>query len=226
MDPHDLNAAGIDPAAAAMIGGYLAALESGLPTGRRHRARILAEVADGLISTTLANTDAGSMPEDAAREAVIEFGDPRLLATEFARQLGPVCAHRIGVGLVATGPLVGLTWLAASAAQLASLLSAVPPLALILGLTIPAAIVASTGAGWAARRLSVPGQAVTAAAIVASIGCMAGDLSLLLATIAGHGPTAAGPAPMTAVAVTASTLRLSAAAWAGRRVARLRAAAH
>jgi hypothetical protein len=102
----------------------------------------------------------------------------------------------------------------------------VPPLALILGLTIPAAIVASTGAGWAARRLSVPGQAVTAAAIVASIGCMAGDLSLLLATIAGHGPAAAGPAPMTAVAVTASTLRLSAAAWAGRRVARLRAAAH
>jgi hypothetical protein len=226
MDPRDLNTAGIDPAAAVVIGGYLTTLESGLPIGRRQRARILAEVADGLISTMLANADAGSTPEDAAREAVTEFGDPRLLATEFARQLGPVCAHWIGVGLVATGPLVGLTWLAASAAQLTSLLSALPPLALILSLTIPAAIVAITGAGWAARRLSVPGRAVTAAAIVASIGCMAGDLSLLLATIAGHGPAAAGPAHMTAVAVAASTLRLSAAAWASRRVARLRAAAH
>jgi hypothetical protein len=229
VDSRDLTALGLDPAAVDVIGRYLAAVECRLSAGRRYRARILAELADGLACATLEQTDAGTAPAMAARDAVVEFGDPRALAGAFTRQRGVVTAHRLGVGLVATGPLVGLAWLAASAnggagwpARVADLLSALPQLPWILAVTAPAAIVAGAGAGRAARVLKVPARVATGAAVVAAAGCVAGDLSLLLTALLGHRPSAAGAVGVFAVA--ASGARLSAAGWVGRRVAWLRAA--
>jgi hypothetical protein len=229
VDFRGLNALGLDPAAADVIGGYLAELECRLPGGRRYRARILAEIADGLACAVLDRTDAGAAPAATAREVVAEFGAPGRLAAAFARQLGPVTAHRVGLGLVATGPLVGLAWLAAYAngavglpARVAGLLGAMPQLVVILAVTVPAAITATAGVGWAARHLALPAGVVTGAALMAVIGCVTGDLSLLLSVILGRGQ---GGGPLV-VAAAASVTRLIGAGWAGRRVARLRVAAH
>jgi hypothetical protein len=231
VDPRHLNSLDMNPAAGEMISGYLAVLESELHTGRRYRARILAEIADGLACAVGERTDVGVAPAAAARSALAEFGDPRELAGAFARQHGTVTAHRLGMALVTTGPLVGATWLAAYGTggagllwQAAGLLSALPQLAVALAVTVPAAIIAATGAGWAARRVKVPARAVTGAAVVAAIGCVAGDLSLLLTALLDHRLTGAGSVGLIVVAAVASVLRLSAAGWAGRRVAWLRAA--
>lgn len=229
MDFRELRSLGLDPAAADVIGGYLAELKCRLPGGRRYRARVLAEVADGLTCAVLDRTGAGAAPAATAREVVAEFGDPRRLAAAFARQLGPVTAHRVGLGLVATGPLVGLTWVVAYAngavglpARVAGLLGAMPQLVVILAVTVPAAITATAGAGWAARHLALPARVVTGAALMAVVGCVTGDLSLLLSLILG--PAHGGG--LLVVAAAASVTRLIGAGWAGRRVTRLRVAGH
>jgi hypothetical protein len=231
MEPRNLAEVGLAPAAVDIVGGYLVELASHLPAGRRARKEILAEVADGLTCAVENHLRAGRSGEAAARAAVAEFGDPRTVAAAFIRQLGPVVAHRLGAGLVLTGPLVGLTWVAAYAtagldwwSQIVNVLSAMPQYPLILAVTVPAAMVAITGSGWAARHLVVPPRVVTGAAIVAAIGCVAGDLSLLSAAILSRNLIAAGPASPIVLAIAASLVRLSAAVWAGRRIARLRAA--
>jgi hypothetical protein len=146
------------------------------------------------------------------------------------RQLGPAAAHRLGVGLVLTGPVVGLTWVAAYAgnaadwqSQIVNVLSAMPQYPLILAITVPAALIAATGAGWPGRYLTVPSRVVTGAALVAAFGCVAGDVSLLSAALLSHHLNAAGPVAVIAAAIAVSVVRLSAAGWAGRRIARLRA---
>lgn len=232
MDARDLSALGLDPAAARVVGDYLAALEAHLPAGRRTREEILTELADDLVCAVAGGTGRGRPSEEAAREAVTQFGDPTTVAAAFTRQLAPVAAHRVGLGLVATGPLVGLIWVAAFAsgehglpAQIGSLLSAMPIYPVILAVTVPAAMLAVTGAGWAARHLPVPAHVATGAAIVAAVGCVAVDVSLVGRAIV-EAAAGAGPQSMlTFAAFAASLVRLSAAGFAGRRIARLRAAA-
>ena len=60
--------------------------------------------------------------------------------------------------------------------------------------------------------------------MVAAIGCVAGDASLLSVVAVGHVLTVAGPAGLIAVPVVVSVVRLSVVGWAGQRIARLRAA--
>jgi hypothetical protein len=229
MEPRDLAGLGSAPAADRIIGGWLAELDARLPAGRRARREILLEIADGLTCAIEENTERGQSAETAARAAVAELGDPRTVAAAFARQLGATAAQRLGAGLVLTGPLVGLAWVVAYAtaglnwsSQIATVLSAMPQYPPILAVTIPAAMIASTGAGWPARHLAVPPRVVTAAALVAAIGCVAGDLSLLSAAILSRHLIPA-PGSLAVVAVAASLIRLTAAGWAGRRIARLRA---
>jgi hypothetical protein len=227
VDAHDLSALGLDPPSTEVVGGYLAVLASHLPTGRRARAVILAEIADGLACAVEDRVARGEPAQAAATAAVAELGDPRTLAVAFARQLGLDAAHRLGAGLVVTGPLVGLAWVAARAsggsdwpARVAGVLSANPLFVAILTVTVPAAVIAITGSGRFARRRRVPPRRATGAALVAAIGCVAGDLSLLAAA-ASHPPDS--PAFLTLAAM-ASLVRLSAASWASHRIVRLRAA--
>lgn len=188
---------------------YLDALDRALPAGRRARAAIRAELSDGLACAIAARVACGDDPQTAALAAVAEFGDPLVVSRAFARELAAESAHRIGLGLMVGGPLVGLLWVATSpgtgwAARIGATLSAVPVYSMFLLLVIPAAIVA-------ARRANL------LAAQVAAIGCAAGDAVLLsTALLGGHAER---------WAVLASTARLTAALLAGRRVARLRAAA-
>ncbi len=230
MDTHDLNSLGLEPSAARVVDEYLAVFASYLPVGRRVRAGILAEIADGLVSATEVRTARGDPAQAAATEAVVEVGDPRKLAIAFAGQLGPAAAHRLGVGLVLTGPLVGLMWVTARTvggsdwlSRIVDALSAIPLYLPILVVTVPAAVLAFTGSGRCAQRRALPPRLVTGAALAAAIGCVAGDLSLLTAA-ASHPTSLHGPV-VSALAVLVSVVRLSAAAGAGNRIRRLRAAA-
>ena len=232
MEPRDVTGVGLTPVADRIVGAWLADLDSQLPAGRRTRSEILLEIGDGLSCAVEEHTRGGQSAEAAARAAVAELGDPRTVAAAFARQLGATAAHRLGAGLVLTGLLVGLTWVAAYAtagldwsSQIVNVLSAMPQYPLILAVTVPAAMIAIIGSGWAARHLVIPARVATAAALVAAIGCVAGDLSLLSAAVLGRN-LIAGPGMLAAVAIAASVARLSAAGWAGRRIARLRAAEH
>jgi hypothetical protein len=223
------DVADADVAAARIVGAFLTELDSCLLAGRRARREIMLELADGLSCAGEQHGQRGLSAEQAARAAVAEFGDPRTVAAAFNRQLGVRAAHRLGAGLVLSGPLVGLTWVAAYAragldwpSRIVHVFSAMPLYPLILVVTVPAAMVAFAGSGPAARHLSVPPRVATGAAIVAVMGCVAGDLSLISAAVLGRELVAVGPASLLAVAMAASVGRLSAVAWVGRRIARLR----
>jgi hypothetical protein len=88
-------------ARAGLIECYLSEVASRLP------AAIVAELADGLHETYLANRRAGLSREDAARRALAEFGDP---ATVIAAFLAINPARRAARALLLTGPVVGAAW--------------------------------------------------------------------------------------------------------------------
>jgi len=79
-----------------VIGAYLAVLAAELP------APIAEELADGLADTYQSYLRQGLAPDQAAKSAVAEFGDPHVIAAAFAR-VNP--ARRGARRLLLTGPL-------------------------------------------------------------------------------------------------------------------------
>jgi hypothetical protein len=154
------------------------------------------------------------------------------VAAAVAPDLAAVQARRVVLGLLATGPLVGLAWIAAVAAnalppwrQLTGLWLALPLVGLALGVAGPALglAVAATGrpGGRLGRRATLP----PTAAAVAALAAVVADLALL--TIIG-GQTLTGPglsvwAPVL-LAVGASLARVTLACRALRRCLAARAA--
>ncbi|WP_238005567.1 permease prefix domain 1-containing protein [Dactylosporangium sp. AC04546] len=214
----------MSPSAPDRIEAYLDAVTRALPAGRRARAAIRAELADGLACAVDVRLARGAAPPDAVDGALAEFGPPAVVARAFARELLVESAHRTGLGLLCGGPLVGMLWvLAMSGAGLAwpdrihSTLAAVPAYLVVLALVVPAAVLAAAAGGRFEYRLRLPGAL---AAQVAVAGCVAGDVLLLAAVLS----VAAGGWAVWAAGA-ASGVRLIAAALAGRRVTRLRAAA-
>jgi hypothetical protein len=182
-------------------------------------------LADGLTCAVDVRLDRGATRPDAVAAAIAEFGPPAVVAAAFARELLIESARRAGLALLGGGPVVGVLWvLAAPGTGLAwpqrilATLAAVPGYPLVLALVVPAAVVTVAAAGRLGPRLRLP---AVAAVQVAIIGCIAGDV-LLLSTVLHAAPT--GWAATAAAA--ASGVRLTAAALAWRRVARLRAAAN
>ena len=84
-----------------LITSHLDALASQLP------GPVVEELADGLGETYRRHLGLGLCPEAAAQAAVAEFGEPELIATEFARAHP---ARRAARRLLAIGPLVGSCW--------------------------------------------------------------------------------------------------------------------
>jgi len=145
--------------------------------------------------------------------------------------LAPGTAHRTSLTLLITGPLVGLAWVAAAgtgpgwADRIGSVLAAMPYFPLILAVTVPAAVLAAACGRVALRRHSGSRMAI-GAALVATLGCAAGDVTLVAATT---GRVLAGAQSVTvwaAVAIAASAVRLAAAIIASARLGRWRAAGH
>jgi hypothetical protein len=84
-----------------LIDGYLAELSADLP------ARIVEELADGLDETCRRYLGRGLAQEAAARAAVAEFGEPRVIMAAFTdASRGRRTARR----LLAVGPGVGTYW--------------------------------------------------------------------------------------------------------------------
>lgn len=221
----------VDPAARPVIAEYLDDLASRLRCGRSAGSAIIAEVGDGLIDAVAAKSDAGMEPTDAAHAAVVEFGSPRVLAHGFAAEIAGAAANRVGLVLLATGPLVGSVWVAAFAArsgigwwqQLPALWSTMPVFVLILAVAIPAGLLsAAAGTRRLHGRVRLDGRRAAGAALIAASSCVVGDAVLLTAW------AVSAESEWTALAWAAcaiSLLRLSCAAVAGRRCAMLRAAA-
>jgi len=86
-----------------VIGAYLAVLAAELP------ASIVEELAGGLAETYQSYLRQGVAPGPAAQSAVAEFGDPHVIAAEFAR-VNP--ARRGARRLLLTGPVAGACWAA------------------------------------------------------------------------------------------------------------------
>ena len=84
-----------------LIEDYLAALSAELP------APVVAELADGLEQTQRYYLGQGLNPDAAARAAVAEFGEPRVVLAAFT---GASSARRAARKLLAIGPVVGACW--------------------------------------------------------------------------------------------------------------------
>lgn len=86
-----------------LTGAYLGALAASLP------ASIVEELADGLDQARRNYLDQGASPEQAARAAIAEFGEPKVIIEAFARA-SP--ARRAARKLLAAGPAAGGCWAA------------------------------------------------------------------------------------------------------------------
>jgi hypothetical protein len=84
-----------------LITGYLDTLSGQLP------GPVVEELVGGLEETYRRHLGRGLAQEAAAQAAVAEFGDPGLIAAEFARAHP---ARRAARRLLAAGPVVGLCW--------------------------------------------------------------------------------------------------------------------
>ena len=218
---------------------YLAEITARLPGPARAHSGIVAELRSGLLDATDSHQAAGLAPAQAVQAAINEFGSPALVADGFRAEIAASHARRVAVALLATGPLVGLLWIATAAASHLSIrLSSLrqwtsPPAGLGAGIQLVAVAVAVTAWGallsiaatgrltrWLPTR---PRQAPTAAA-VAGYGAVSADglglilLAAELATIPGK------LALLPAIAAAAASLaRLLLARRAARRCLALRA---
>jgi hypothetical protein len=219
---------------------YLAEVAALLPGPARAHTGIVAELRAGLMDATDGYLSAGLSPAQAAQVAIREFGDPGQVADGFKAEIAASHARRVALVLLATGPLVGLLWIAtATASHLDIRPSALWQWAgasagLGVGIQLVAAAVAVTAWGallgiavtgrltrWLPRR---PRQAPTAAAVAGygAVGADALGLALLAAELA-IAPGKLSPLPAAAAAI-ASLARLILARRAASRCLALRAA--
>lgn len=218
---------------------YLAEIAARLPGPARDHQAIIAELRAGLLDAADAHRSRGLTAGEAARAAVAEFGDSQQVAAAFGPELAARQARRTALALLATGPLIGLLWVAAALAshlgvhrappwEWAGLLpasrAAIPLAAAILVITIAATTTAIAATGPLTRWLPArPGYAPAAAAL-AGTGATAAD-AIILAVLAVQLTTAPGsvsPLPV-AVAAAASLTRLALASRAARRCRSTRA---
>jgi Transcriptional regulator PadR-like family len=218
--------AGHDP-----VEAYLTAVASRLTGPAAARAAITDELRDGLLEALATHRTRGCSPQEATAAAIEEFGDPPTVAAAFGPELAAVQARRVALGLLVSGPLVGLTWIAAVAVnalspwrqQLTGPWLALPLVGLALAVACPALglTVAATGrlgsrlGGRLDRRASFP----PTAAAVAGLAAVLADLTLL-AIICGQALASPGSyvwAPIV-LAVGASLTRVTLASRAARRL--------
>jgi len=202
----------IDDAASAVIDSYLADLARRLPTYAPLAADVRAELREDLLEATAALADGCPDPVTAARAATARFGDVDELAVAFQPELALRQARRIGLTLLATGPLVGATWIAAlfltspnPSSAWRWLPVAVLPLLMLGG---PATVLTVITTGRLTRWLRPRARLTNGAVAVAGLTAGVLDAILLLATVALLLAPIPAPSPLLALAVVASLSRL------------------
>jgi hypothetical protein len=214
------------PAGRDAVADYLAAVAARLTGPATARVAICDELRDGLLETLERHLARGRSHQQATAAAIAEFGDPATVAAAFGPELAAVQARRVALGLLATGPLVGLAWIAAVAAnamppwrlQLSGPWLALPLVGLAVAVAGPALglTVAATGRlGGAGRRATLPPTTAATAALAAVVA----DLTLL-ASITGQLLAGPGPSVVWAPVVLAAGASLTRATLAGRALRR------
>jgi len=225
-----------DPARRDTVADYLAAVMSQLAGPPSARAAVTDELRDGLMEALETHQARGCSQAEATAAAIAEFGDPHTVAAAFGPELGAVQARRVAVGLLVTGPLVGLTWMTAVVVnalppwrhQLIGPWRALPVVALALAIAGPALGLTVAATGRLGRRLGRVVHRATlppTAAAVAALAAVVADLTLL-GIVTGHALTSQGSsvwAPVI-VAAGASLIRALLAGRAARRCLATRAA--
>jgi hypothetical protein len=148
-----------DSASRDAVADYLAAVTAQLTGPPAARAAVTDELRDGLLEALETHQGRGCSQAQATAAAIAEFGDPDTVAAAFGPELAALQARRLALGLLATGPLVGLAWVAAVAVnalppwrhQLTGLWLALPLVGLALAVAGPAlGLTVAATAGWAA----------------------------------------------------------------------------
>jgi hypothetical protein len=218
------------------VADYLAAVTAQLPGPAAARVAITDELRDGLLEALEAHQGRGCSQAEATAAAIAEFGDPDTVAAAFGPELGAVQARRVALGLLVTGPLVGLTWITAVAVnalppwrhQLIGPWLALSVVGVALAVAGPALGLTVATTGRLSRRLGPVVHRATlppTAAAVAALAAVVADLTLV-GIIAGHALTNPGSpvwAPVV-LAASASLTRVTVAGRAARRCLATRAA--
>jgi hypothetical protein len=208
---HMSGTAELDPAAVEVIDSYLHTVACRLPAYAQPTPAMLAELRDDLFTATetlVAETSSG--PVAAARAAVADFGDSAAIASALRPELTARRTRRLGLGLFASGPVVGGCWLAAvvlgtgGAPQWRWLLVIAAPV-VVVGAWATELAVLTTGrlCRWLRPGASVAARALVVAGVAAGVG----DL-LLLAGCAVLLLVSSWPSPLFLIAVAASGTRL------------------
>jgi hypothetical protein len=215
---------------------YLAAVTAQLPGPPAARVAVTDELRDGLLEALETHQARGCSRAEATAAAITEFGDPDTVAAAVAPELAAVQARRVAVGLLVTGPLVGLAWITAVAVnalppwhhQLIGPWLVLPLVGLALVVAGPALGLTVATTGRLGRRLGRVVDRATlppTAAAVAALAAVVADLTLV-GIITGHALTSPGLpvwAPVV-LAASASLTRVTVAGRAARRCLATRAA--
>jgi hypothetical protein len=198
------------------IAAYLDAVGQRLVGPRIPRQAILDELRDGLHEAAATHHRRGVPAAEAVAAALHEFGSPAALASGFAGELAIARARRTTLAYLATGPLIGLSWLPVIVSTRwwqrdpITLLHTIPVLPLIAVAAVAGILVLAL-TGPTGSRLREPERHGLIGALVIIAAASLGDV-ILLATAAHLVLTAAQT--VVAVAITASTARLTASATA------------
>jgi hypothetical protein len=170
------------------------------------------EVEDGLRCAVEDHVARGIDPHRAAELAVAEFGDADALAAGFRPVLAAAAAHRGGLALLATGPVVGGLWLAAAVLAWHSAAVAVTAglagAGLALLVAVPRLAYGVAGTGRLGHRLRTSPATAVRAVTGAARTAVALDAVLVLVALPGLVLAARLPA-VTAAAAAAALLSLT-----------------
>jgi hypothetical protein len=195
------------------LAAYLTEVAARLHGPRRRRARILAELRDGLDEAVADHARDGLAPEQAADAAIDGFGTPAEVAAAFAGELAVAYARRTLAWFVVTGPLVGIWWLLLLRphpwrTSVVALLAAIPVLPLI-GVAVATAMGTFATTGRLMRWLP---EATPRRALLATVAVAVLALICDAALIASYAWSAAPAGLIGAVAIAASLTRMACSA--------------
>jgi HAAS len=221
------------------VEAHLRAVAASMPGPRQACSDILAELRSGLLDAIDAHRSAGLSAEDATEAAITEFGDPRQVASAFRPHLTMIRARRTALALAATGPPIGLLWVAAALASHITIRhappwqwpgapplspAAFPAVAVAILIVVMSTLATIAATGKLTRWLPASPSIAAATAATAGFGAAVADLAILaiLASQLTSAPGTLAPFPV-AAATTASLTRLTLARRAARRCLAIRA---
>ncbi|HZM74164.1 MAG TPA: permease prefix domain 1-containing protein [Candidatus Limnocylindrales bacterium] len=207
----------------AQVDAYLSALAGWLHGPRRRRARILAELKDGLTHAIDGHVSHGRSQPEATSAAIAEFGAPQVVAQAFAGELTAAHARKTIAAYVATGPLVGIWWLLLLRPYpwhggLIALLAAIPVIPMIaIIMAMAVGTLATTGSLMRWLPETHPRRALTLTMTIAALA-LAADVTVVALYIRSDIPMQT----LAAVACTASLIRIVGGALTLRRTTTMR----